>query len=327
MDRAFLTVVALAAAYLLDWIVGDPPYLPHPVRLLGKVIVLLEKAARRLFTSPGGLKFAGGAIVVIAAGSSVVITLILVAAAYRLHPVVGLVLVIYILFTSLAGRDLRDHVSTVQQNLKESNLKGARASTALLVSRDTGGLDESSLSRATLESLFENSADGLVAPLFFAALGGPAAAVFYKVVNTMDSMLGYKTKEYIHLGFFAAKVDDILSFIPARLTAIMLIIASSLRGRWHDGWRVLRDDRRKHESPNSAWPEAAAAGVLGLKFGGADYYHGELIERAVINSSGREPDCSDINRGLTLFRNTSLLAFSVLLLLSYWLRTWEALSF
>lgn len=327
MDRACYTVIALAAAYLLDWVVGDPSRLPHPVRLLGRTILVLEKAARCLFTSPKGLKAAGAAIVVIAAGGSVAAVLVLLTIAYGLNPAVGLAVETYILFTVLAGGDLRNHVFAVERNLHEGNLAAARKSTALLVSRETGELNENGLSRAALESLFENSADGLVAPLFFAALGGPAAAVCYKAVNTMDSMLGYKTKEYLHIGFFAAKVDDLLSFVPARLTAIIIIIAGLLQGRWRDGWQVLSRDRRKHESPNSAWPEAAAAGVLDLKFGGTDCYRGELVERPVINASGREPHYGDLARGLALFNKISIMAFTGLLLLSYWLRTWEASAF
>jgi len=327
MERACFTVVALAAAYLLDWVVGDPRWFPHPVRLLGAVIQVLEKTARQLFLSSKGLKAAGMAIVLIAAGGSIAAVLVLLAIAYGLNPAVGLAVETYILFTVLAGGDLRSHVSAVEKDLNEGNLTAARKSTALLVSRETGDLNESGLSRATLESLFENSADGLVAPFFFAALGGPAAAVCYKAVNTMDSMLGYKTKEYLHLGFFAAKVDDLLSFVPARLTALMIIIAGSLQGRWREGWQALSCDYRKHESPNSAWPEAAAAGVLGLKFGGKDYYRGEPVERPVINASGKEPNYGDLARGLALFNKTSLLAFTGLLLLSYWLRTWEAFNF
>ncbi len=320
-------MIALAVAYLLDWVIGDPPRFPHPVRLLGRAIILLEKVARRLFVSPKGLKAAGAAIVVIAAGGSIAAVLVLLAISYWLHPAAGLLIETYILFTVLAGGDLRNHVSAVERNLHTGNLAAARDSTALLVSRETAELNESGLSRAALESLFENSADGLVAPLFFAALGGPAAAVCYKAVNTMDSMLGYKTKEYLQLGYFAAKIDDLLSFVPARLTALMVIIAGSLQGRWREGWQVLSRDYRKHESPNSAWPEAAAAGVLGLKFGGKDYYNGELVERAVINTSGREPNYGDLARGLALFNKISVMAFTGLLLLSYWLRTWEAFIF
>lgn len=327
MDRALLTVVALIAAYLLDYLIGDPRSLPHPVRLLGTAIATLEKAARRLFSSPRGLKTGGFLIVAILAAAAVGLTLLLLTLAYRLHPVFGLLMETYILFVTLAGGDLRHHVYSVEQNLRRSDLDEARASVALLVSRDTSALDESGVSRAALESLFENSADGLVAPLLFAAVVGPAGAVLYKTVNTLDSMLGYKTEEYLNLGFFAAKTDDILNYIPARLTALYIILAGAGRSRWRRGWQTLVADRHKHDSPNSAWPEAAAAGVLGVRFGGADYYRGAIIKRPLINAAGKEPVGADIGRGLVLFRNTSVLAFISLVLISYFLRTWEALPF
>lgn len=325
MDRILLTSTALAAAYFLDILIGDPRFLPHPVRLLGMIIVFLEKRVRRLFRSPASLKIAGLLILIITAGGSVAVTIVLLGQAYRVHIMLGLLLETYILFTVLAGGDLRNHVYKVEQNLGFGKLGRARSSAALLVSRDTAGLDESGVSRATLESLFENSADGLVAPLFFAAAGGPAAAVCFKAVNTLDSMIGYKNDEYGDLGFFPAKTDDILSFIPARLTALLIILAG---GRmWRDGLRTLIRDHRKHDSPNSAWPEAAAAGVLGLSFGGADSYNGEAVLRPVINAGGREPEGGDIKWGLALFRRTSILAFVSLIMLYYFLRTWEALPF
>lgn len=322
-----LTLTALAAAYLLDSLIGDPRCLPHPVRLLGRIIILMEKTLRRFFISPQGLKAAGLLIVVIVAGGSAVVTAFLLVQAYRLHIGFGLFLEVYVLFAALAGGDLRNHVAKVEHNLKAGKLDQARASAALLVSRDTCNLDEGGVSRAALESLFENSADGLVAPLFFAAVGGPAGAVFYKAVNTLDSMIGYKTEEYSDLGFFAAKTDDFLNFIPARLTAFLIILAGAFCCRWRNGWRVLIEDRHKHQSPNSAWPEAAAAGVLGISFGGADHYRGERLFRPIINSAGREPESGDIKRALALFCRTSILAFISLLSLHYFLRTWEALPF
>jgi len=322
-----LTVIAMVMAYVLDYFIGDPRYLPHPVRFLGAAIDVLEKFVRRLFYTPRGLKLGGAIILVICAAGAVLITVYLLTIVYRIHMAAGLFLEIYILFVVLAGGDLRNHVREVEKNLREGRLKKARESAALLVSRDTGSLDESGVSRSALESLFENSADGLVAPLLFAAVGGPAAAVFYKTVNTLDSMLGYKTKEYGNLGFFAAKTDDILNFIPARLTALYIILAGAGRGRWQKGWQVLAADRRKHDSPNSAWPEAAAAGVLDVRLGGKDIYRGEIIDRALINSSGKEPLRNDIRRGLNLFRNTSLLAFISIIFIAYLFRTWEVYPF
>ncbi len=327
MDPALLTIAVLSAAFVLDYIIGDPRRLPHPVRLSGAVIDYMEKMVRKFFTTPCGLKVGGALIVFITAAGAVVVTILLLAAAYRLHLAAGLALEIYIIFTTLAGGDLRNHVARVKRDLQSGEIEKARASAALLVSRDTSFLDESGISRAALESLFENSADGLVAPFLFAAVGGPAAAVLYKTVNTLDSMLGYKNKEYQNIGYFAAKTDDVFSYIPARLTALYIILAAAGRGRWRQGLRVLASDRHKHQSPNSAWPEAAAAGVLGVGFGGVDYYRGEIIERPQINESGKKPLSVDIGRGLALFRIISLLAFISLICLSYWLRIWEALSF
>lgn len=315
-----LSLLALAVAVLLDWLIGDPRGLPHPVRLLGSLIGLLEKAARRLFLNSTGLKLAGVLIVLLVTGLAGLAAYLLLAGAYRLHPAAGLLVETYLIFAMLAGGDLRNHVARVSEKLQVSDLGKARLAAAMLVSRNTETLDEKGLSRAALESLFENSADGVVAPLLFTALGGPVAAVIYKAVNTLDSMLGYRTREMIDIGYAAAKTDDLLSYIPARLTALLLIGAGLFQRRARAGWRVLREDRRKHESPNSAWPEAAAAGVLGLSFGGSDRYGKELKARPVINSRGREPLPADIERGLILYRRTVLPAFIFCLVLAWLLR-------
>ncbi|MGM0689399.1 MAG: adenosylcobinamide-phosphate synthase CbiB [Bacillota bacterium] len=327
MNRINLALIALSAAYFFDSLIGDPRRFPHPVRLIGRFISLMEKAVRIFFFSPQGLKASGLLIVIIVSGGSAVVAAFLLAQAYQLHMGLGLLLEIYILFAVLAGGDLRNHVAEVEHNLKAGKLDQARTSVSLLVSRDTLNLNESGVSRAALESLFENSADGFVAPLFFAAVGGPVGAVIYKAVNTLDSMIGYRNEEYGDLGFFAAKIDDFLNFIPARLTAFLIILAGPFWRRGRIGWQVLIEDRLKHQSPNSAWPEAAAAGVLGISFGGIDFYRGKRLFRPVINSAGREPQCSDLTRGLALFRRTSNLAFFCMLLLHYFIRTWEALPF
>lgn len=327
MDRINLALIALSAAYFFDSLIGDPRRIPHPVRLIGRFISLMEKAVRIFFFSPQGLKAAGLLIVIIVSGGSAFVTAFLLVQAYSLHLGFGLFIETYILFAVLAGGDLRNHVAEVEHNLRAGRLDQARTNVSLLVSRDTLNLAESGVSRAALESLFENSSDGFVAPLFFAAVGGPVGAVFYKAVNTLDSMIGYKNEEYCDLGFFAAKTDDFLNFIPARLTAFLIILAGPIWRRGRNGWQVLIEDRLKHHSPNSAWPEAAAAGVLGISFGGIDYYRGERLRRPVINSSGREPGSNDIKRGLALFRRTSNLAFFSMLLLHYFIRTWEVLPF
>lgn len=327
MERVLLTLTALATAYILDYFVGDPRNWPHPVRLLGMIIKVGEQLVRRIFKSPAGLKVGGSLILLVTGTGSAAVVIALVSLAYSLHSAAGFILEVYIIFTTLAGGDLHNHVLAVKKRLDLNDISGARAAVALLVSRDTSELDENGIARAALESLFENSADGLVAPLFYTAIGGPAAAVFYKTVNTLDSMLGYKTEELKDIGFAAAKADDILSYVPARLSALYIVLAGLLHGKWQRALAVLKADRNKHQSPNSAWPMAAAAGVLGVGFGGRDYFRGELIERPRINAGGKAALGSDIDRGLNLFRATSVLALITMLVLTYWIRILEVIYF
>ncbi len=327
MERIALSTAAFALAYLLDYWLGDPPRFPHPVRFLGVIITGLEQLARRIFDSPAGLKTAGILIVIVAAGGSMLLAVFLIEGAYRIHYLAGWILEVYIFFTVLAGGDLRGHVEKVGLALGSGDLARARSDVAMLVSRDTGRLNENGVSRAALESLFENSADGLVAPLFFAALGGAPLAVLYKAVNTLDSMLGYRTFDYKDLGYFPAKVDDLLSYIPSRLTAVFIVLAGIRDKASGRGIRALLRDRGKHISPNSAWPEAAAAGVLGIKFGGADYYHGRLKEQPRINPVGRDAKPADIDRGLALFRRVSIMAYLFFLIVYFLLLSGEVFIF
>lgn len=327
MEQVYLAIAALGVAYLLDLIIGDPRWLPHPVRALGLLINVLEKAARRIFGSGPGLKLGGAIVVLIAAGGAALFTYCVLKTAYQANFIIGVIVEVYVLFSVFAGGDLCHHLSRVDKDLEQPGLQKARASVALLVSRDTANLDESGISRAALESLFENSADGLIGPLFFAALGGPVLAVFYKGVSTLDSMIGYRTENYKELGYFAAKTDDILNYIPARLTALIIILAGILQGSGKEGWKALMQDYNKHASPNSAWPEAAAAGVLGLRFGGADTFNGAAVERPVINAAGDLPLRKDIQRGLLLFRRVSILSAIVLIVFAYYLRSGEVFLF
>jgi adenosylcobinamide-phosphate synthase len=316
MDRTLLTIAALALAYLADYLFGDPPWLPHPVRLIGRLISMLEGAARKIFKSDCGLKLAGLIIVLLVAAGSALIVYLSLAAAYRFNPAAGFLFELYLYYAVLAGGDLRNHLLAVLAALREGKVEEGRSKVALLVSRDTQELDAGELSRAALESLFENSSDGLVAPLFFAALFGPAAAVFYKAVSTLDSMIGYKNKTYAALGFTAARLDDLLNYLPARLTALLILIAGCGRENGATAWRVLVSDRYKHESPNSAWPEAAAAGVLNVRLGGSAAYQGQVRKRPEINAAGQEAGPETIAAGLNLFQKTSLLAVLLLLALA-----------
>ncbi|NLL20443.1 MAG: cobalamin biosynthesis protein CobD [Firmicutes bacterium] len=317
---------ALILAFGLDLLLGDPRCLPHPVRAIGGAVLILERLARRLFHSASGLRFAGGVIVFLVAGGCAAAAFYALKYAFYLHFLPGMLLSIYLYYAMIAAGDMLRHVRAVEAALAGDNLPLARERAGLLVSRDTAGLDEEGVVRAALESLFENAADGVVAPLFYAALGGPALAVLYKAVNTMDSMLGYRTPRYFYLGWAAARADDLLSYIPARLTALLFILAGVLgRLNWKQGWRTLLQDRMKHDSPNSAWPEAAAAGVLGIRLGGCDRYHGKEISRPLLNSTGRPPCRRDFAPALALFKGVSLLALLAALVLMMMVLWWGAI--
>ena len=317
---------ALILAFGLDLLLGDPRCLPHPIRAIGGAVLILEGLARRLFHSAAGLRFAGGVIVFLVAGGCAAAAFYALKYAFYLHFLPGMLLSIYLYYAMIAAGDMHRHVRAVEAALAGDNLPLARERAGLLVSRDTAGLDEEGVVRAALESLFENAADGVVAPLFYAALGGPALAVLYKAVNTMDSMLGYRTPRYFYLGWASARADDLLSYIPARLTALLFILAGALgRLNWKQGWRTLLQDRKKHDSPNSAWPEAAAAGVLGIRLGGRDRYHGKEISRPHLNSTGRPPCRRDFAPALALFKGVSLLALLAALALIMMVFWWGAI--
>lgn len=311
-------VTALLLAFSADLLLGDPRWMPHPVKLIGKAVSATEKLLRSIFKGDLGERAAGVVIVLIVGGGSFFVTFFVLKFSFTLNFYVGLILYIFILYTLLAVKDMRDHIKNVLFALEENNLELARHRVSSLVSRDTCSLSEEGVTRAAMESLFENASDGVAAPLFYAAMGGPPLAVFYKAVNTLDSMIGYKDKGYYYLGWAAAKADDILNFIPARLTALLFIITGVIVG-WGGkrGWGVLLQDRSKHSSPNSAWPEAAGAGVLNVRLGGADLHSGVKVVKPVINRGANPPVAKDLKKGLALFYFTSVLSLGFALLLTY----------
>jgi len=319
MNYTLLSLSAIILAGLVDWLIGDPRWFPHPIRLLGRLVNNLEKIARRFFLSPAGLKLAGVIIVLIAAGGSGFLAYGLITSAHRLHPAAGFMTEFYICFTILAGGDLRNHVLRVKDALEKKELEKARAATAMLVSRDTDGLEEAGLSRAALESLFENSADGLVAPLFFLALGGPVAAVVYKAVNTLDSMVGYKNKKYREFGWASAKLDDLANWMPSRLTAFLIVIGNKPEAmNWKKAWTLFLRDARNHPSPNSGWLESAVAAILGVQLGGINYYEGQISKRAKIGEPVAPLNKEHIIKtNNILFRTTVLFVF--VLMMGGWL--------
>jgi len=263
----------IAIAFALDAVLGDPQWLPHPVRFIGKFAAALEQPLRSLFRNA----FVAGLIMwlIVLAGVAVITGGVLFAA-YRVHPLAGDIIGIFIIYLGFAGRDLFDHANRVDKALTAGNLPDARRRVGLMVGRDTANLDQGGIARATVESVAESLVDGVTAPFFFAVVGGPIGLWLYKAVNTLDSMFGHKDRQYILFGRTAARIDDAANYLPARLTAPLVAIAAFLiGGNARNSLRILRRDGRKHASPNAGLCEAAFAGAMEIQLGGLNYYDGQ----------------------------------------------------
>ncbi|NJD37369.1 MAG: cobalamin biosynthesis protein CobD [Geobacter sp.] len=264
-------------AILLDLLLGDPRWLPHPVQGIGWLAQRAEAPLRRLIANP---KLAGLVAVVWVVGSTVLVGLGLLKGATLLHPLLGDLVAILLLYTCFATRSLHDHALAVYRPLMAGDLATARQRVSWLVGRDTEQLDEGEVTRAAVESVAENTVDGCTAPLLFACLGGPLGALAYKAISTLDSTFGYKNERYLQFGWASARLDDLANLIPARLTAL-LVIPAALLLRLHAGnaWRIFRRDRHNHPSPNGGQIEAAVAGALEVRLGGVNSYFGQPSTR------------------------------------------------
>jgi adenosylcobinamide-phosphate synthase len=274
----------LAAA--LDVVAGDPRWLPHPVRGMGAFIGWFDQRSRSFCRSDHALQIAGACLALglpaaVYAGASYVI-----AQAAAFSPLLGHMVGIGLAYTTLAGRDLFDHVQTVSCELERDNLDGAREAVATIVGRDSATLTEPEIVRATVETVAESTSDGIVAPLVYLSLGGAPLALAYKAVNTLDSMIGHRDARYEHFGWASARLDDVMNWVPARLAGGFIALAAGLAtGQWHrihDSWYILHRDGHKHPSPNSGRPEAAMAGALGVQLGGRNFYDGVPHDRELL---------------------------------------------
>lgn len=299
-------------AFGLDLLVGDPQWLPHPVRIIGRFAAALEVPLRKIIPNA---RAAGVIMVTLVLGVTGITTWLIVWSAGLLHPVLGDVAAIFLLYTTFAARDLADHSSRVRAALLSGDLSEARRRVGMIVGRDTERLDEPGVVRATVESVAENMVDGVTAPIFFAALGGPVGAMLYKAVNTLDSMFGHKNERYLHFGWAAARFDDLVNFIPARVTAPLMAVAAGILGlRARNAWRIFVRDGRKHASPNAGLTEAAVAGALGVQLGGLNYYDGEAAEHPPIGDPLEPLEAGHIARVNRLMFVT---AFIALLIFTY----------
>ena len=301
---------AVLGGFLLDALFGDPAWLPHPVVLMGRCISALEKHLRTALPKTPRGELAGGATVaaVLPLGTLAVTGLACWAAA-RLHPALGLALQMLWCGQALAAKGLAQESRNVYKELAKGDLPAARRAVARIVGRDTQNLTAAGVTRAAVETVAENTSDGVIAPLLYMLLGGAPLALTYKAINTMDSMLGYKNEKYLYFGRCAAKLDDAANWLPSRLAALLWVAAAALTGNSARGaWRIWRRDRRRHASPNSAQTESACAGALGVQLAGPAYYFGEYYDKPTIGDPLREIEPRDILRANRMMYAESLLA-------------------
>ncbi len=270
-------------AFGLDLLIGDPPWLPHPVRAMAWLAQGCEGFWRQRLSR---LRVAGVLTVVcVLTGVGGVVAAVL-AVAERVHPWAHDLVASYLLYSALAARDLAHHALRVREALLVPDLEVARQRVAMIVGRDTALLDEAGVARATVESVAENMVDGVTAPILWAALLGPVGALVYKAINTMDSLFGYKNERYHQFGWAPARLDDLANYLPARLTAILVVCAAALLGHSpRQAYRIWRRDRRCHASPNSAQTESAVAGALGVQLGGPAVYFGRRVDKPTIGNA------------------------------------------
>ena len=293
--------IAFLAGFLLDLCLGDPHWLYHPIRLVGAWIAWLEKKLHKEETPRNEKKER-------TEGTYLVFAVLLVTGlcvvgiltfAYLLHPAVGVIVESVMTYQILATKCLKVESMRVYTCLKKGDLPAARQAVSMIVGRDTANLDETGVAKAAIETVAENTSDGVIAPMLYTALFGPILGFLYKAVNTMDSMVGYKNDKYLFFGRTAAKLDDVVNYIPARISAWLLILAASFPGREFSGreaYRIFQRDRYQHASPNSAQTEAACAGALGIQLAGDAFYFGKKVEKPYIGDAMRPVEAEDIRR-------------------------------
>lgn len=308
-----LSILAVVLGFLLDLVIGDPHWLYHPIRLVGHLISGLEKLLRSIFPkSEKGELAAGVFLLILTAGITTAVSWGILFAAGCIHPYVRFVLETVMCYQLLATKCLKDETIKVYKALQEGDLEKARYAVSMVVGRDTAVLDDIGVTKAAVETVAENTSDGIIAPLLFMVIGGAPLGFFYKSVNTMDSMVGYKNDKYLYFGRAAAKFDDVVNYIPARLSAVLMTLASAFcKMDAKNAWKIYKRDRYNHNSPNSAHTEAVAAGALHIQLAGNAYYFGKLYEKPTLGDADRPVEYEDIRRVNRLLYGTAILALIV----------------
>ncbi len=325
----------LLFAFLTDFTIGDPRWLPHPVRIIGTAISRTETILRKFFTTPAQEKFAGLLLVVLITTPVFLITFILCREAGEFRntaaEIIGIAAIVILTSTTIALHGLVSSARLVMESLAAKDIEEARIRLSMIVGRDTHMLSEKDILRATMETLAENLSDGVVAPVFYLAVGGLPLAMTYKAINTLDSMVGYKNSTYLHFGWAAARLDDMANYLPARITGILIVTAvfllTSLK-KSRDfacsarrALAVMLRDGAKHTSPNSGIPEAAMAGALGIRMGGPSTYGGIMVEKPYIGEACRESNAKDYlvasENAIIIVKAAALLSMGLAAIISF----------
>lgn len=310
-------IFAFIAGFVLDLLIGDPHFIPHPVRLIGSLISFCDK---RLNCDAGYnisekklnlIKYKRGILLAFTViFATFAISVIIIVAAYSINLYAGVIAEAVMTWQILATKCLRVESMRVYDALRTDGVDAGRRAVSMIVGRDTSVLDAAGVTRAAVETIAENTSDGVIAPMLYTAIGGPVLGFVYKAVNTMDSMLGYKNDKYMYFGRFAARFDDVVNFIPARISAYLMIAAAFIGGRQFDGknaYRIFKRDRFNHASPNSAQTESVCAGALRVQLAGDAVYFGKLVKKKYIGDGLREIEYEDIKRANRLMYITAFL--------------------
>lgn len=303
-------IIAFVAGFILDLIIGDPHWMPHPIRLIGNLIAGLEKNLN--CENDDGLhrKNKGTCMVITVILMTIAVSGIILIAGYMIHPYLGTAIEAIMTYQILATKCLKVESMKVYDALKNEGLDAGQKAVSMIVGRDTAVLDETGVTKAAVETVAENTSDGVIAPMIYTAIGGPVLGFVYKAINTMDSMVGYKNDRYLFFGRTAAKLDDIVNFFPARISAYFMILASYIGGKEFDAdnaRKIFKRDRFNHASPNSAQTESVCAGALGIRLAGDASYFGKVVKKPYIGDAVRAIETDDIRRANRLMYITAFI--------------------
>lgn len=310
MNLFWKMTIPVCVGFVLDLILGDPRWMYHPVRLIGHLITVSERIIRGCFSkSKVGERIGGGLLVLIVVSISTAVPALILSVTYGYAWQLGMAIESFMCYQILATKSLKVESDKVYRALKTEGLEQARKAVSMIVGRDTKSLTEEGVTKAAVETVAENTSDGIIAPLFYMMIGGAVLGFGYKAVNTMDSMVGYKNDKYLYFGTAAAKLDDVVNYIPARLSAWFMILAAVVTGMdWKNAGYIYRRDRFNHKSPNAAQTESVMAGALDVQLAGNAWYFGKLYEKPTIGDPIRNIEAEDIRRAHTLLYVTAVLA-------------------